>query len=402
MDNNYKVLMISVDELWLKGKNRPQYFKAIKDHIEQITSVYHSHPFKVKNENQRMIIRSEKAFDENLVFALQKIPGIHDLAPTWDVDLDYSLLYPAVKKEILSWGDRLPRTFKVNTKRTLKTFEKNSMEISRDLGHLILQDFPDLKVDVKSPDFTVEIKVLQEKFFISTHKYMGIGGLPIGTNGHLMTLLSGGFDSPVASYMMSKRGCRQTYVFFYSYPFVGEEVKDKIIKLMEVLAKYQKGTAIYIIPFGKIQKKIAKSCKEDYRTMLFRKFMVDCASLLADKVGAKALLTGDALGQVSSQTLGNIGLVDSITSKTILRPLIGFNKMETISLSKKIGTHDISVLPHDDACSLFAPKHPIIHPDNKYWQEYCQNNELKDELEEALAGAQKIDFPIKGQSRLGK
>jgi tRNA uracil 4-sulfurtransferase len=394
----YKVIMINVDELWLKGKNRPQYFRAIKGHIEEVVSSYHPHKFKVGNESQRMIVRSEDFFNEDLFKALQNVPGIHSFSPTRDIDLDYELLYPAIKEELLSWGDELPRTFKVNTKRTLKTFEKTSMEVSRHMGHLVLQEFDSLKVDVKKPQLCIELRILPEKFFVSTHKYMGIGGLPVGTNGHLITLLSGGFDSPVASYMMSKRGCRQSFVFFYAYPFVGEEVKDKIVKLMEVLATFQKGTALYIVPFGNIQKKIAKTCKEDYRTMLFRKYMVDCANILAGKVGAKALLTGDALGQVSSQTIGNIGLIDSITNRPVLRPLIGFNKMETILKSKDIGTHDISIIPHDDACSLFAPKHPVIHPDNKYWLEYCSGNEYGEEIQNALNNALKIQFNVKGES----
>lgn len=389
--------MINVDELWLKGKNRPQYFRAIKNHIETVVAAFHPYKFKVKNESQRMIVRSDEPFKEKVFQALQRVPGIHSFSPTRDIELDYELLYPSIKEELTSWGDKLPRTFKVNTKRTLKTFEKNSMEVSREMGHLILKDFDNIKVDVKTPELFVELRILPDKFFISTHKYMGVGGLPVGTNGHLVTLLSGGFDSPVASYMMSKRGCRQTFAFFYAYPFVGEEVKDKIIKLMEVLATYQKETSLYIVPFGNIQKKIAKSCKEDYRTMLFRKYMVDCANILAGRIGAKALLTGDALGQVSSQTIGNIALVDSITSRPVLRPLIGFNKMETIIKSKEIGTHDISIIPHDDACSLFAPKHPVIHPDNKYWLEYCTNNEYAKDLQDAIEKAEKIMFSVRGE-----
>ena len=393
--------MINVDELWLKGKNRPIYFRAVKDHIIEVVKAYHTAPFKVKNESQRMVVRSDASFDGKLIEALQKVPGIHSINPVVDVDLIYEKLYPAIKEELLSLGEKLPTSFKVNTKRSLKSYEHQSMEISRHMGHLILKDFSQLKVDIKRPELKVEIKVLHDKFFISTKQYKGIGGLPIGTNGHLVTLLSGGFDSPVASYLMSKRGCRQSFVFFYAYPFVGEEVKGKIMKLMQVLGQYQKGTSLYIVPFGHIQKKIAKTCKEDYRTMLFRKAMVDCANLLAGRIGAKALLTGDALGQVSSQTLGNIGLIDGISKRPVLRPLIGFNKIETISLSKEIFTHDISIIPHDDACSLFAPKHPVIHPDQHYWNQYGQEFSFSEELQEALERSEKYDFSVNGELILG-
>ena len=396
----YKILVLNVDELWLKGKNRPKYFTALKEHVEEVVKNHHGKSFKLKNESQRLVLRSDNAFEHKLIKSLQKVPGLHSIIPAREVELDYEMLYPVLKEELESWGDELPRTFKVNTRRTFKAFEKNSMEISRHMGHLLLQDFEHLKVDVKTPQMMVEIRVLPEKFFISTRQYMGIGGLPIGTSGHLVTLLSGGFDSPVASYLMAKRGCRQTFVFFYAYPFVGEEVKDKIIQLTKVLSSFQKNTNLYIVPFGKIQKKIAKTCKEDYRTMLFRKFMVDSANLLANKVRGKALLTGDALGQVSSQTIGNITLIDSISKRPVLRPLIGFNKMETIELSKKIGTHDISIIPHDDACSLFAPKHPIIHPDNEYWQKYCQENSFEEELELSLSEAEVYKFDVMGESIL--
>lgn len=199
---------------------------------------------------------------------------------------------------------------------------------------------------------------------------------------------------------MSKRGCIQTFVFFYSYPFVGEEVKDKIEALAAELGKYQSDCKLYVVPFGKIQKKIAKVCRENYRNILFRKYMVECSNLLAERIQADALLTGDSLGQVSSQTIGNISLVDQISRLPVFRPLIGFNKKETIQLAKKIGTHDISVIPHDDACSMFAPRHPVIKPKNDYWHQFNEENDFSKELEQALDEAEVHHISVNGKLTL--
>jgi tRNA uracil 4-sulfurtransferase len=212
-----------------------------------------------------------------------------------------------------------------------------------------------------------------------------------------VTLLSGGFDSPVASYLMSKRGCKQTFAFFYAYPFVGEEVKEKIISIAKVLGKYQRGSKLHIIPFGDIQNLISKKCHEEYRTILFRKYMMDCSYLLADKVKADALLTGDALGQVSSQTIGNIQAIEYFAKKPIFRPLVGFNKIEIINLAREVGTHDISIIPHDDACSLFAPKSPIIRPDMEYFKKFEKDDEVDAEVEKAVANAEIIKISLTGE-----
>jgi thiamine biosynthesis protein ThiI len=305
-------------------------------------------------------------------------------------------IYPAVK-EMLESQKTLPKSFKVKTIRSFKNFSKNSLEVSRSIGGMILGDFPNLKVQMKDAELVVQINITSDNIFVSVNKYFGMGGQPYGTTGHLITLLSGGFDSPVASYLMAKRGCSQTFTFFYSYPFVSEDVKEKILDLASFLGRFQRETQLYIIPFGEIQKKIAKNCREEYRTLLFRKYMVECAGLLAEKLNAEALCTGDSLAQVSSQTMGNISLIDSTSKLSIFRPLLGFNKSETISLANDIGTYKISERPHDDACSLFAPKHPIIKPDKKYWEDYDKGFNYINELNECLSNAEVFNISICGE-----
>jgi thiamine biosynthesis protein ThiI len=392
----YDILVISVDELWLKGKNRPVYFKAIRRHIRDLLKAYHEAPFTATQEAQRFIARSDTPFSEETFQALLCVPGVHSVAPAQCIEPSYDKILPAAIEEIKTL-DKLPHTFKVVTKRSFKGFPKTSMEVSEQIGGDILAAFPGLKADMHDPEMMVEIRINQSNIFISCRRVKGVGGLPFGTSGHLVSLLSGGFDSPVASYLMAKRGCRLSFVFFYAYPFVGDEVKEKLIDMAKALGRFQRYSRLYVIPFGDVQNLISKHCRTEYRTLLFRKAMLECSNLLAQKIRADALLTGDALGQVSSQTIGNIRALDSFSPRPVFRPLVGYNKIEIIDLAKKIGTHDISVIPHDDACSLFAPKHPIIKPDMVYIKKYHDELNLEESINKSLQEAEILNISVKGE-----
>jgi tRNA uracil 4-sulfurtransferase len=392
----YDILVIIVDELWLKGKNRPMYFKAIRRHIRDLLKAYHDAPFMATQEAQRFIARSDTPFSEETFQALLRVPGVHSVAPAQCIPPSYDAILPAAIAE-LNTLDKLPNTFKVVTKRSFKGFPKTSMEVSEQIGGDILAAFPQLKAEMRTPEMVVEIRINQNNIFVSCRRMIGMGGLPFGTSGHLISLLSGGFDSPVASYLMSKRGCRLTFVFFYAYPFVGDEVKEKLVEIAKVLGLYQRHSRLYVVPFGDVQNLISKNCRTEYRTLLFRKAMVECANMLAKKIRADALLTGDALSQVSSQTIGNIRALDSFSARPVFRPLVGYNKIEIIDLAKKIGTHDISVIPHDDACSLFAPKHPIIKPDMVYIKKYHDELNLEESFQKCLEESEVLDISVKGE-----
>lgn len=398
----YNTIVINVDELWLKGKNRPLYFKAIRKHIIDSIAAYHEAEFTCKNEEQRFVAKSGTDFSDEAIEVLLRVPGIHSIMPARRIDrVSYDAIFPVVKQE-LERMDNLSSfaTFKVETRRSCKEFPMTSMDVSREIGGRVLEAFPELNVDVKNPELVIEIRILKKSIYVSTFKMNGVGGLPVGTSGHIVSLISGGFDSPVASYLMSKRGCRQTFIFFYAYPFVGDEVKDKILKLMEVLGQYQRNCRLYVVPFGDVQNLISKNCHPDYRTVLFRKAMIQCAGKLAKRVKAEALLTGDALGQVSSQTIGNISVVEKSSPLPVFRPLVGFNKIEIIGLAKAIGTHDISVIPHDDACSLFAPRHPVIKPDRFVVEKFDSEVSLDQELEKALTDAEIYEVSLTGKLNL--
>lgn len=394
----YKVLMLNVDELWLKGKNRPLYFKAMKNHIKKVLSIYHDSKFSLENENQRLVAKSEEVFSEEIIEAFTKVPGLATITLARAVAPEKEAILPAILEEIEKM-EVFPRTFKVKCKRAYKLFPHKSMDLQREMGHLVLKEYRDkgLSVDVHNPEMLVDIKVMKDNIYVSTKTIKGTGGLPVGTSGKAVTLISGGFDSPVASYMMSKRGVSQVFAFFYAYPFVGDEVKEKIKTMCQELGKYQKGSKLYVLPFGEIQNLISKQCDEEYRTLLFRKYMIETADLLARKTRSDALIMGDALGQVSSQTMQNMQALDSSVNRIILRPLVGFNKLEIVNLSKIVGTHDISIIPHDDACSLFAPKHPVLRPDWKYWNDFVAKTDIKDQLWKCVENAEVYSIEIDGE-----
>lgn len=390
-------LLIQVDELWLKGGNRPKYLKALKNHLKDLFKAY-GYPSKFENSNQRLLVSFEKELSEELIEGILKIPGIYSILPSslMPKDNELSAIWEAIDKEVESWGEGV--TFKVEGARSDKQFPKNSMEIERMVGSYVLKKYDGkLKVDVHKPDFRLDVKILRDGISISSKKLLGVGGLPWGTSGHLITMLSGGFDSPVASYLMAQRGCKQSFIFFYAYPFVGDEVKEKIKDLCKVLGQFQAFSKLYVVPFGDVQKEVSGICKEEYRTILFRKMMVETSNLLAFRVRASAILTGDALGQVSSQTIGNISLIDRASKLPIFRPLLGLNKRDIIKIAEDIGTHDISVIPHDDACSLFAPKHPVIKPDKFYWHRFEEENDLTPLLTKALDNAEVYEINVRGE-----
>lgn len=388
--------IINLDEIWLKGRNRPHFMKKLMKHIFHALHNHDLNSLQIVEQKQKIVLQSQQSLADHypaIFQTLKKIPGIYSFQVSKATGLNMDSLSQVALNLVESTLSKDPektvyQTFKVLTKRANKKFPLNSMEVSREVGHLILKKFPQLKVTMKNPDLAVEIIITNRKVYVSQEKYFGMGGLPIETSGHMITLLSGGFDSPVASHLMAKRGTHQTFVFFHAYPFVGDEVKEKIIKLFKYLSPSFMDPKLYIIPFGVIQKKIATFARADYRTLFFRCYMLKVAELLCQKVGAQGIITGDALGQVSSQTLENILVQNQIVQTPIFRPLIAMNKKDILKLSEDIQTHNISLIPHDDACSLFSVKHPVTKPYENCWRYPMEENPLTEELHLALEQAE--------------
>lgn len=251
------------------------------------------------------------------------------------------------------------QTFKIVTKRSNKLFPITSMEVSREIGAFVLEQTENKKVDVKKPDLKIEIEIIDKQSYVYAGRIAGPGGLPVGTSGRVVSLLSGGIDSPVASWKLMKRGCENVFVHFHSLPQTDRASVEKVKELAGLLSAWQSNTIIYLVPFLDIQKAIVQETKGDYRVVLYRRFMYRIAEAIARDEKIKALVTGESVGQVASQTLDNIETINAAISIPVLRPLIGSDKIEIIDEAKKINTYELSIVPHGDCCSLFVPRHPV-------------------------------------------
>lgn len=398
----YKSLLINIDEVWLRGKNRRWYTNVLKKNISKTLSTYIDRKsFTVTQEGPKFFIQFEEPITEEAIDALTFIAGIHSLQPCRYVENDLELIKEVAQTELAdtikkSCQEEEPATFRVETRRMNKKFPQTSMEISRQVGGFLKKHFPLLTPKMKKPNHTLHIRVLERGSFISCRQLMGLGGVPVGTTGKAVTLISGGFDSPVASHLLFRRGLEQTFAFFHPAPYVSEDAADKVRRIVQSLAKHQSHTRFYVVPFGRIQEKLSEQAREDYRTLLFRQMMIKVSAQIATKENAKALVMGDSLSQVSSQSLDNLVVLDQTTSLPILRPLIGSNKSEILKTSRKIGIHDISVEPQDDACSLFAPKHPIIRGSTSYTDHFFEENDFSSLIDEAVATSRVLKFDVRG------
>ncbi|MBR2334645.1 MAG: tRNA 4-thiouridine(8) synthase ThiI [Clostridia bacterium] len=269
------------------------------------------------------------------------------------------------------------KTFKVEGKRSDKTFPLNSMQLSEILGGEILEQMHGrIRVDVRKPDVTVKVEIREQNAYVHAGQFRAAGGLPVGSSGHGMLLLSGGIDSPVAGYMMAKRGLRIEAVHFESFPYTSEMARDKVIRLARTVAAYTGDIYVHVVSLTHIQEELVKHCEEDYFTLLLRRYMMNIASRIAGDHDSKCLITGESLGQVASQTLEAIGVTDNAATIPVLRPCIGMDKEEIVEIARKIDTFDISIEPYEDCCTVFTPKHPRTKP----------------VLEKVLREEQKLDF----------
>lgn len=393
-------LVISLDELWLKGKNRMIYMKAAIDHINAVFKTYHNDKFNYRIQSERLFYTSKTFFSTELIEALELVPGLANISPCKVIkrlpNENLENVYEEILNELKAYEDKV-FVFRALVKRVDQTFSQTSVIVGREVGHRVLNRYPKALVDLKKAEVIIDVRILPKHVSISTQSKKGIGGLPWGTTGSAVTMLSGGFDSPVASFLMAKRGVKQAFVFFHAYPFVGREVVSKIKALTSILCKYQKRTHLYIVPFGNIQGLISKECREEYRTLVFRRFMIEISNMISEKINADALITGDCVGQVSSQTMANLHLMDKVSKRMILRPLIGFNKLEILNTARLIKTHDLSLIPHDDACALFASKNPIINPNLDYWNNWNKDFDINHELDLAVEKTEVYSINLKGE-----
>lgn len=351
-----KVIIIRYSEIHLKGNNR-EFFESVL--ISNIKHVLSDYDYQFGRSNARYVIRNfDENYTEQILDAVKNVFGVYSVSPAEEVPSNYEDICQAALSLAPSFG-----TFKVNTNRADKRFPIPSMKLSADVGGKILDVNPSLKVDLFHPDNVVNIDIRENgKTFVYSEVIKGVNGMPVGTAGKGIIMLSGGIDSPVAMYMMAKRGMTLRSVHFHSFPYTSMQAKQKVLDLAKIVKKYTLHMTVDVVSFTEIQTAIHEKCPEEYMITIMRRFMMRIAERLAHKYGAGAVITGESLGQVASQTLESITSTNSVATLPVFRPLIGFDKDEIIEISQKIGTFETSILPYEDCCTIFLPKRPVTKP----------------------------------------
>lgn len=371
------LLSVSFGELFLKGKNRNKFFKTAIDNIKRnIEKIGYDNMYL---ESSKLYIEADKKNFESLTKEIKKVFGIIYISEIKRCDKNLDSIENAIK-EILDDMDLKNKTFKVITNRVDKSFDIKSPEFSQMMGGYILKNYAqknNLKVDVHNPDFKVFIDI-KKYAYVYANRHEGIGGLPLGSSGNGLLLLSGGIDSPVAGFMMAKRGMRIDCLHFHSYPFTSKRALQKAIDLGKILSQYTGKMRIYSVNMAEIYKSINKNCRRNQTTILSRRFMMRIAEKISEKNNYHALITGESLGQVASQTVESMTVIEDATKLPIFKPLIALDKTEIIDRALFIGSYEKSIEPFDDCCSIFAPSNPITKPKLKYIKE----SESKLEIEE--------------------
>ena len=356
-----RIILVRYTEIHLKGLNRPFFEKKL---IANMKSSLKGIPCKIYHEQGRIYVHSvpDDSFDE-AIDRLRRVFGIHSLSPAYVVDKDWdnvvNTCYELMEKEIERSGKT---SFKVFARRSDKHYFMNSDAINREMGGLMLERFPCLHVDIHNPEIKLCIEI-RDSAYVYCEEIPCANGMPIGSAGKATLLISGGIDSPVAGYMMAKRGVILSAVHFYSYPYTSERARDKVVELAGLLSKYAGPIRLLLVPFTDIQMRICDECPEEETTVIMRRLMMKIAERIAVSEESRALITGEALGQVASQTLESLCVTNDAVSMPVFRPLIGFDKDEIMELARKIGTYETSILPYEDFCTVFVPKHPVTKPD---------------------------------------
>jgi thiamine biosynthesis protein ThiI len=356
-----EIILIKNGELVLKGLNRNTFEDILIKNMRKALKDLGEFTF-TKSQSTIMVESNEKNTDlDEAVSRISKVFGIAALSRAAVAEKDMDSIM-SVSAEYLKEELGMAKTFKVEAKRSDKKFPLTSPEISRELGGFLLSKFNHLRVDVHNPDVTVTVEIRDNYAFIRGNNIKGAGGMPVGTSGRAAILISGGIDSPVAAYMMAKRGIELVAVHFASPPFTTELAEKKVMELLKRVARYSGPITTYVVPFTEIQQQIRKECPEEYFTIIMRRYMMKISEILAKHQNCSALITGESVGQVASQTIYALACTDAASSIPVFRPCIGMDKDEIISISRKIDTFETSILPYEDCCTVFTPKHPKTRP----------------------------------------
>ena len=383
----YKSFLIKYAEIGVKGKNRYLFEEALVKQIKYALKKAEGE-FLVRRTDGRIYVDAQSDFDfDEVVESLKKVFGISGICPVVHVeDEGFEKLCQDVTRYI---GDVYPdrnKSFKVAARRARKNYPLNSMQLNEELGGVILDAYPDMHVDVHNPDILVHVEI-RDKIYLYSEIIPGPGGMPVGTGGKAMLLLSGGIDSPVAGWMIAKRGVKIDAVYFHAPPYTSERAKQKVVDLAKKVAAYAGPVWLHVINFTDIQLYIYDKCPHDELTIIMRRYMMRIAEHIARETECLGLITGESIGQVASQTMASLAATNEVCTMPVYRPLIGFDKMEIVDIAEKIDSYETSILPYEDCCTIFVAKHPVTKPNLNIIKRHEQNlqEEIEALVEKALA-----------------
>lgn len=388
------IILLKLGEIVLKGLNRKSFERKLLSNIAyRLSPIGH---FKISCLQSTIYVEPEDdSSDMDLAFeACSKIFGIIALTRAAACEKDKDAI-AKLAMEYLKEDMEAAKSFKVESKRSDKSFPMTSIELSQYVGGELQEAFPNTPVDVHNPDLTVVVEVRDLAAYVHSTPVPGAGGMPVGSNGVAVTLLSGGIDSPVSTYMIARRGVRLIPIHFFSFPYTSQQAKDKVIELARILTQYCGKMTIEVVPFTHIQEEIRDKCPEEYFTLIMRRFMMRISQRIAVYNGARAIVTGENLGQVASQTMEAMAVTQAVTTLPVIQPLIGFDKEQIVRTARNIGTFETSILPYEDCCTVFTPRHPRTKPRLEDVEQVEAALDVEALIEEAIHGIEKI--PVTGE-----
>ena len=393
---NQELFLLKMGEIVLKGLNRRRFEERLMGNLQR-----RLHPYGRFRAISRQSIVYVEPLEETCDLdgaweSMKQLFGIVGLSRAKSCEKNPDAFFQAACA-YLDEDLKNAKSFKVESKRSDKTFPMTSIELSQYVGGLLSEAYPHLKVDVHNPELIVHLEVRDFAGYVHANPEPGAGGLPVGVGGRAVALLSGGIDSPVACYMMAKRGLALEMVHFFSYPYTSNEAKEKVLELASLLTGYCGRLTVNIVPFTGIQEELRRSCPEPYFTLAMRRFMMRISEMIADRVGAGALVTGESLGQVASQTMAAMAVTEDVVKKPVFRPLIGMDKEEIVKISRHIGAFDTSILPYEDCCTVFTPRHPRTQPKVSDFDDIETKYDFEGLCQQAFDNIERVQIPFRNQ-----
>ena len=387
-----EIILLKLGEMVLKGLNRRSFEDKLQANIHRRLWPYGQFKVYTRQSTTYVEPKNDDCDVEGAFDALKKVFGIVGLSLARPCEKDKDAIVAACRQFL---DDKLSaaRTFKVESKRADKSFPMNSIQLSQYVGGELDELYPHLKVDVHHPELTVYVEIRDFAAYVHADPEPGAGGLPVGINGRAVSLLSGGIDSPVSSWMIAKRGVALDMVHFFSYPYTSPEAKEKVIQLARDLLPYTGRLTVHVVPFTAIQEELRRSCPEELFTIIMRRFMMRISQEVARRCGAKALVTGECLGQVASQTMDAMICTGAVVQLPVLRPCIGMDKEEIVQISRRIGTYNTSILPYEDCCTVFTPRHPRLRPILSEVEAAEAGLDIDGMVKAAVDGIERIQLP---------